>query len=307
MTGQALSGGLTRQGHHDRPGQKGDGTAAARAGAADRHAGTRRRGRPRRAARAGKRNLAQPLDVAVLVFDAAGLTADDDARCWRNPAQAAASGVIATSPICCEAARSGERSIASAKTGEGVHALKEASPPSPHGQAAEEHSGDFLQPGDTVVLVTPIDSSAPKGRMILPQQQILRELLDSAQRAADAGKDARRLALLKTPRRIVTDSQAFGGGRRSCRRSRAHLVFHLFARYTRAIWTADCGGAAALAAARRRHGADLRGLHPPPPVRRHRHREKLPGWLRLTAAGRSAFRLHLRRGVPPGSLRRTRS
>ena len=47
----------------------------------------------------------------------------------------------------------------------------------------DEHNvrlvGDFLSAGDLVVLVTPIDSAAPKGRMILPQQQVLRDVLDS--------------------------------------------------------------------------------------------------------------------------------
>ena len=38
--------------------------------------------------------------------------------------------------------------------------------------------GDFIQTGDAVILVTPIDASAPKGRMILPQQQAIRDILD---------------------------------------------------------------------------------------------------------------------------------
>ena len=38
--------------------------------------------------------------------------------------------------------------------------------------------GDLLQPEDIVVLVTPVDSAAPKGRLILPQQQTIRDILD---------------------------------------------------------------------------------------------------------------------------------
>ena len=73
--------------------------------------------------------------------------------------------------------------------------------------------GDLLSAGDVVVLVTPIDGSAPKGRMILPQVQTLRDILD-----ADAipvftkeGQLADALAgLAKPPKMVVTDSQVFG-------------------------------------------------------------------------------------------------
>ena len=39
--------------------------------------------------------------------------------------------------------------------------------------------GDLIQPGDMVVLVIPIDSAAPKGRLILPQQQVIRDVLET--------------------------------------------------------------------------------------------------------------------------------
>ena len=38
---------------------------------------------------------------------------------------------------------------------------------------------DLIQPGDFVVLVVPIDSAAPKGRLILPQQQTIRDILEA--------------------------------------------------------------------------------------------------------------------------------
>jgi [FeFe] hydrogenase H-cluster maturation GTPase HydF len=72
--------------------------------------------------------------------------------------------------------------------------------------------GDVIAAGDTVVLVTPIDSSAPEGRMILPQVQVLRDLLDNHARAifCQPAELAGTLASLKTPPRLViTDSQAF--------------------------------------------------------------------------------------------------
>ena len=72
---------------------------------------------------------------------------------------------------------------------------------------------DLINPGDTVVLVIPIDGSAPKGRIILPQQQVLREVLDSHAIAyiAQDTDIADLLKNLKTPPAlVVTDSQAFG-------------------------------------------------------------------------------------------------
>lgn len=73
--------------------------------------------------------------------------------------------------------------------------------------------GDLLSPGDMVVLVTPIDGSAPKGRMILPQVQALRDVLDADAEAVFTKETqlAETLsALAAPPKMVVTDSQAFG-------------------------------------------------------------------------------------------------
>ena len=73
-------------------------------------------------------------------------------------------------------------------------------------------AGDLIEPKSTVILVTPIDKEAPKGRLILPQVQTIRDLLDSdclsyVVKESEL-KDA--LANLKTPPALViTDSQAF--------------------------------------------------------------------------------------------------
>lgn len=79
--------------------------------------------------------------------------------------------------------------------------------------AATPLISDLIKPGDTVVLVIPIDGSAPKGRIILPQQQVLREVLDTnaiAYIAQDTDLP-KLLENLKTPPAlVVTDSQAFG-------------------------------------------------------------------------------------------------
>ena len=74
-------------------------------------------------------------------------------------------------------------------------------------------AGDLMNAGDVIVLVTPIDESAPKGRMILPQQQMIREVLDNdcinlVVKETDLEKAL--ASLSKPPKLVVTDSQAFG-------------------------------------------------------------------------------------------------
>ena len=71
---------------------------------------------------------------------------------------------------------------------------------------------DLLQPLDVVVLVTPIDSAAPKGRLILPQQQTARDILEAGA-LAFVTRETELLATLdalkRPPRLVITDSQAF--------------------------------------------------------------------------------------------------
>ena len=72
--------------------------------------------------------------------------------------------------------------------------------------------GDFLAKGDFVILVTPIDESAPKGRIILPQQQTIRDILDhdcTAIVCQDTELQDTLSALKSKPKMVVTDSQAF--------------------------------------------------------------------------------------------------
>lgn len=102
----------------------------------------------------------------------------------------------------------------SAVTGEGIEELKEMIIKI---AGAEEKNrriiGDKLDEGDVIVLVTPIDSSAPKGRLILPQVQTIRDVLDS--RAMCFVTQTEQLektlsALAKKPKLVITDSQVFG-------------------------------------------------------------------------------------------------
>lgn len=72
--------------------------------------------------------------------------------------------------------------------------------------------GDLLQPSDFVVLVVPIDKAAPKGRLILPQQQTIRDILeaDAVSIVVRENELKDTLAELgKKPRMVITDSQAF--------------------------------------------------------------------------------------------------
>ncbi|MBY9078463.1 [FeFe] hydrogenase H-cluster maturation GTPase HydF [Paenibacillus sp. HN-1] len=72
--------------------------------------------------------------------------------------------------------------------------------------------GDLLQPGDTAVLVVPIDKAAPKGRLILPQQQTIRDILEcDASAVVTKEQELRHTldSLGKKPSLVITDSQAF--------------------------------------------------------------------------------------------------
>ncbi|MBQ7834220.1 MAG: [Ruminiclostridium sp.] len=102
----------------------------------------------------------------------------------------------------------------SAKNKTGIHELKEMI-----GSLArtEENSkrvvGDLIEPDDVVVLVVPIDKAAPKGRLILPQQQTIRDILDSGA-VSVVTRDSELVQTLKSlakkPKLVITDSQAFG-------------------------------------------------------------------------------------------------
>ena len=100
----------------------------------------------------------------------------------------------------------------SAKTGFGIHELKERMARMRTDGPVRQLIGDLLAPNDLAVLVVPIDKAAPKGRLILPQQQTIRDLLDSGCAAAVV-RETELEALFKTgiePKLVVTDSQVFG-------------------------------------------------------------------------------------------------
>lgn len=74
-------------------------------------------------------------------------------------------------------------------------------------------AGDFIKKDDIVILVTPIDEAAPKGRLILPQQQTIRDVLDSnaiCMVCQDTELESTLKCLNKKPSLVITDSQVFG-------------------------------------------------------------------------------------------------
>ena len=102
----------------------------------------------------------------------------------------------------------------SAQEGTGVQELKERLAVL---ASTEENQkkivGDLLSPGDFVVLVVPIDKAAPKGRLILPQQQTIRDILDADAVSVVIKEDRLKETLEslgKKPRLVITDSQVFG-------------------------------------------------------------------------------------------------
>ena len=125
----------------------------------------------------------------------------------------------------------------SALTGTGIEEVKEELGKYEKTREAQEKKivADLLEPGDFVVLVVPIDKAAPKGRLILPQQQTIRDILDAG--AVSIVVSDKELAstlerLGKKPKLVITDSQAFGKVSKIVPRDMLLTSFSiLFARY----------------------------------------------------------------------------
>ena len=166
--------------------------------------------------------ILEKTDVAVLVYDASvGIRAEDRALLEKlkarklpvvlaaNKCDLASVGAAIGRPPEGEAPM-----LVSALTGEGVRELKERLAALGRTAKAPKYIlADLVSPGDRVILVTPIDESAPKGRLILPQQLTLRELLDlhCVPICCQVEELSALLDTLNTPPRlVVTDSQAFG-------------------------------------------------------------------------------------------------
>ena len=100
----------------------------------------------------------------------------------------------------------------SAKTLEGVNELKNRLALLYTDKNNNHLIADLMDAGDTAVLVIPIDESAPKGRLILPQQQVIRDLLEASCTVVvtkDTELEETLLKLKDKPKVVITDSQAF--------------------------------------------------------------------------------------------------
>lgn len=95
--------------------------------------------------------------------------------------------------------------------------------------------GDLINPADFIVLVTPIDKAAPKGRLILPQQQTIRDILDHdgiSVVVKESELEATLEGLKGRVKMVITDSQAFGSVSKTVPKEIPLTSFSiLFARY----------------------------------------------------------------------------
>lgn len=109
------------------------------------------------------------------------------------------------------AAKDGEIYVSALKK-EGIQELKEKLARLRPQETSLPIVADLIRPDDFVVLVVPIDSAAPKGRLILPQQQTIREILDASATAVvvkENGLTSTLDRLGQKPFLVITDSQAF--------------------------------------------------------------------------------------------------
>lgn len=161
------------------------------------------------------RQILAKTDIAVLVVDISAGMGDCENELVRLFEEREIPYVIAYNKgDTADSEISSEKEITvSARDKKNIHELKEKIAALAVQENKRRIIGDLLDSGDLVVLVTPIDESAPKGRMILPQVQTLRDILDAdamavftkpEQLAETLGK------LTAPPKMVVTDSQVFG-------------------------------------------------------------------------------------------------
>lgn len=156
-------------------------------------------------------------DIAVLVVDAVRGMTDQDKELIRTFEERNVPYVIAFNKADLLKGRKplqDNEIYVSAATGENIYELKEKIGAFAKGLGNRRKLvSDLLIPGDVVVLVIPVDESAPKGRLILPQQEVMRDILD-AHSSFIACQDTELSETLKKlsvkPRLVITDSQAFG-------------------------------------------------------------------------------------------------
>ena len=157
------------------------------------------------------------IDIAVLVVDSTLGLQDFDREMLSLFAQKKIPFVVAynKSDLFAENVVLDDNTIlVSAKNGTNINELKEKIAHAVKVQNEKKQVvGDLLNKGDIVVLVTPIDSAAPKGRLILPQQMTIRDILDVGAIpivTRETELEVTLNSLKEKPRMVITDSQAFG-------------------------------------------------------------------------------------------------
>ena len=155
-------------------------------------------------------------DMALLIVDASvGMTKEDERILERIKTKGIPYLLVMNKSDMCELGASGQNEIyVSAKTGRNILQLKERIAECVKiEETSKKIVGDLLKSLDFVVLVVPIDEAAPKGRLILPQQQTIRDILDAGA-VSIVVKDTELADTLKKlerkPRLVITDSQVFG-------------------------------------------------------------------------------------------------
>lgn len=156
-------------------------------------------------------------DIALLVVDGtAGLAPEDEALIERFKKKNISYLIIYNkSDLMTETPREEPNSIwVSAREESNIYELKERiAALNVQEESGRRIVGDLLKPGDFAVLVVPIDKAAPKGRLILPQQQTIRDILES-NGVAVVVKESELVQTLeqlgKKPKLVITDSQVFG-------------------------------------------------------------------------------------------------
>lgn len=155
-------------------------------------------------------------DIAVVVIDGSvGRTAADE-EILERIREKKIPYMIVKNKSDLQAAEEDEENVisVSAKTGQNIYALKERiAALAPKEDMTRKIVGDLLKPNDLAVLVVPIDSAAPKGRLILPQQQTIRDILETGAVSVvtrDHELKETLVSLGKKPKLVITDSQIFG-------------------------------------------------------------------------------------------------
>ena len=160
------------------------------------------------------KQILNKTDIAVLVVDSTEGLKECDNELIELFKKKEIPHIIVFNKSDLKKVQAGENSISvSAHTKENINELKEliASLKS-DSDSSKSLLGDLINPLDTVILITPIDESAPKGRMILPQQQAIRDVIDHSAFALvvqDTEYKKCLESLKSKPSLVVTDSQVF--------------------------------------------------------------------------------------------------